>query len=772
MHFNAGTRVGPYEIVASLGAGGMGEVYSARDTRLGRTVALKFLAGEFDAGALARFEREARTASSLNHPNICTIHDVGEFEGRPFLVMECLQGQTLAGPLPAGQLAAIAIQICGALEHAHQRGIVHRDVKPSNIFITSNGHAKVLDFGIAKVAGEAAADKTVTMMTNPGAAVGTLPYMSPEQALGQELDTRSDLFSFGVVLYEMAAGQLPFTGATPAAVYDAILNREPAPLPNAALDAVVRKCLAKDRARRYASAAELRADLERLREPEPRVRARLSRRWAAVAALLVLICAALWYLARQRWAAGRIESIAVLPLESAGQEYLPDAITEAVITRLARIGSVRVVSWAAVKQYKGVERPLDAIMRELNVDGVLHGSIARPADRVRVALQLHKAGKTVWSGAYEREIKDILALQNDIARDVAREIGAHTTAGEQQQLPAAHPVSPEAYDVYLRGRYRVYRENKDDNLQAIQLLERAVALDPNFAPAHADLARAYCMRSFYFDPNDKSLDEKAFIEVEKALSLDRQSAEAHYVRGLMLWRPSNRFPHEAALREYRLALSLNPNLEDAHHQVGQIFFHTGLLDSGLLELRRELEVNPGNTMARFRIGVVLLYQGKYADALDAFRGVAREFSPARWDAETAATLLHLGRREEAAALLETSMRERVDPAGAVDAVAALRHAMEGRPAEAERLLARAEDHRAYGHFHHTAYYMAAAYAVMKRPNEALRWLQSAADEGYPCYPVFQNDELLNPIRGNPEFVAFLEKQRTDWERRKATLTLQ
>jgi serine/threonine protein kinase/tetratricopeptide (TPR) repeat protein len=771
MDFQAGTSVGPYQIVKRVGAGGMGEVYSARDTRLGRVVALKFLAGEFDTAALARFGREARTAAALNHPSICTIHDVGEFEGRPFLVMEFLQGQTLAGPLPSRQLVALAIELAGALSHAHQQGIVHRDIKPSNIVITSDGHAKVLDFGIAKQTSGPPAEKTVTMVTSAGVAVGTLPYMSPEQALGQELDARSDVFSFGVVLYEMAAGKLPFTGATPAAIYDAILNREPAPLPNADLDGIVRKCLAKDRNRRYASAGLLGAELEKLRdsESEKSPTSNFSHRWAAVAAALVLLAALAWVVIRRPFSDGRVTSLAVLPLESSAQEYLTDAVTESVINNLSRINSIRVPSWASVKQYQGTHKTVGEIMRELQVDRLLHGTIAANGDRVQVALQLDKAGKTVWHASFDREMKDILTLQNDVARAVAAEIGAPFAALEGQTPAAIKTVNPEAYDSYLRGRYHSHRESKTENVQAIALLERAVALDPGFGPAHAALAHAYGVKSFYFEPNDKTLDEKAFIEVEKALSLDPQSAEAHFVRGFMLWRPSNRFPHEAAFREYRMALSRNPNLEDAHHQIGMILFHVGLLEAGLQEFRAELAVNPGHTQARFRIAVVLLYQGKYADALSGFREVPREFIPAQWDPQIEVTLLHLGRREEAAARLENSIRERVDPAGMVDAVAALRHAMEGNRAEAEPLLARAADHKAFGHFHHTAYYMANAYAVMKRPKEALRWLQFAADEGFPCYPLFQKDELLDPIRGEPGFAAFLEQQRVDWEKRKAAL---
>lgn len=469
--------------------------------------------------------------------------------------------------------------------------------------------------------------------------------------------------------------------------------------------------------------------------------------------------------------ARRIRSLAVLPMANLSgdpaQDYFADGMTETLISGLARVAALRVISRTSVMQYKSVHKQLPEIGRELNVDAIVEGSVQRAGNRLKITVQLidAKSDKHIWSQTYDRELQDILLLQNEIARAVTQAIEVKLTPSEESRLQAARTVDPAAYDFLLRGRYYLDRQTKEDNAKAIEMFERAVAADPNFAAAHAALAQACVWRFFLFTPDEKQWQEKAFISVEKALTLDPDLAEAHLARGRLLWTPSNQFPHDKAIQEYRRALDLNPNLDEARNQLALVYSHVGQLDESMLELQKAVAINPSNTVARYRIGETLLFQGKYEEALAAFRSVPREANPALIGYQSAWALLHLGRNAEAAATLEEFLRDYPeDNGGLYTSVKAVLAASAGRTDEAENAIANAiEKGKGFGHFHHTAYHIACAYALLKDPDRSIEWLRKAADGGFPCYPLFENEMSLNGLKGDPQFEALITELKKKHE---------
>jgi serine/threonine protein kinase/Flp pilus assembly protein TadD len=689
-----GTRFGHYEIIGQIGSGGMGEVYLARDKKLDRKVAIKILNERFsrEESNLNRFIQEAKAASALNHPNILVIHEIGENEDSNYIVSEYIEGKTLRdvlkeSSLKLGEVLDISIQIAGALVAAHRAHLVHRDIKPENIMVRPDGFVKILDFGLAKLVEEknrsllASENSTIRQnQTAKGVILGTINYMSPEQAKGEQIDERTDIFSFGIVIYEMLAGRTPFASDSASQTFANLMNTEPQPLARFAtnvpdeLQCIVAKMLRKKSDERYQTIQDLLADLKDLKE-------NLS-------------------------FAEKLERT-VSP-EAANATVSPQATTGEIIKETAEM-----------------------------------------------------------QGSFSQQIKNRKWL-SALAVFAVLVVGA-VLFYQYWNLSQ----TPSARDLYLQGRFYAIRENRPDNDKAIGLLEQAVASDSNNALVYTELARAYGTRYFQFEPQQKQWQEKAHVALEKAFALNPNLAEAHEIRGFLLWMPANRFPHEQAIAAYRRAVALNPNLDEPHQQLGKIYLHIGLLEEALTELRQSLELNPGNTMARYRLGIVLIHQGKYEEALRHLKSTPSDINPAIVGRDTVWLLISLGRREEAADLLaELIEKNPTDEGGQFASFKALLSALAGNTSQADVEIREAlEKGKGFGHFHHTAYIIACTYAALNKPEEAIRFLQMTADEGYPCYPLFESDVKLDSIRQSPKFQTFLAAQKRQWEYFKSLLQL-
>jgi serine/threonine-protein kinase len=652
-----GTRLGPYEIVALLGAGGMGEVYRARDTRLGRDVAIKVLPAEFaaDAERLKRFEREAKATAALSHPNILDVHDVGTFEGVPYLVEELLEGESLKdrigrGSVPVREAVGIAVQVAHGLAVAHGKSIVHRDLKPENIFVTKDGVVKILDFGLAKLVegvpiGEAdTLTHAPTGVTEFGRVLGTVAYMAPEQARGMPVDQRADIFAFGVVLYEMVTGEHPFRGATATDTVAAILREEPAPLPASAptrLAAVLEKCLAKEPERRYQRGSELLAALEAVQSEgavllwPTLTRAVRRRPWLVAAntavALAVLALALDVGGLRGRIlggaGAGRINSLAVLPLANlsgdAGQDYLAAGLHEALITDLARLGGLkRVIARGSVMRFAKTDMAPRQIAKELGVDALITGSVTRSGDRVRVTAQLVDADTDaqLWGERYERDLRDVLALENDVVAAITREIRLKLTPQEHARLASARPINPEAYEACLKGRFHWYKLSREDLDNAERYFKLALEKDPNYAPAHEGMASVWLSRTDTGLVPPSEAMPRANASALKALELDDTFAQAHVTLAnlkVLEW------DWATADKEYRRALEINPNSAEAHFMYADFLVTMRRTAEWEMETRRTLELDPLSSFNRCFYGWHLVYERRYDEAIAQLTRVAQ-----------------------------------------------------------------------------------------------------------------------------------------------------
>lgn len=790
-----GETISHYRIMEKIGAGGMGEVYRAHDDRLKRDVAIKILPAEFSAEANSRGNllREAQSASALNDPHICTIYEVGEVNGRAFIVMELVEGRSLkelipSGGLPPALVARYGAHIAAALAHAHDHNIIHRDVKTANVVITPSGQAKVLDFGLAKrTKGNETTEVTLSTsaVTQPGTLAGTLAYMAPEVLRGGEADTRSDLWALGVALYEMATGRLPFSGRTGYELSSAALREPPAPLPSllpAALRLVIGRCLEKEPGHRYQRAGEVRAILEAAQfdtntsstrstgavlapatpsTPGPR---RYRMAWTAGSLTVVLACVLIAFSVRgirSRFPGSRhatqLQSLAVLPLENLSgdpsQQYFADGMTDELITDLAQISGLSVISRTSAMQYKETKKPLPQIAKELNVDEVIEGTVERVGDRVRIRAQLIEAAtdRHVWAKSYERSLSDILAMQNEVARAIAGEIQVALTPQEQARLTSAGEVNPQAHDALIRG---LYYGNKGENQKGLDSLQQAVALDPGYAAAHAALAQFYIELGNGSHLPPGAAYAKAKSEALRSVELDENLAEAHQALAELHHYYDWDFP--SAEREYKRAIELKPG--DAQILSRYAFFlcHTGKHDDAIREAKRAQDLDPLSLVVSTNLGIMLHYSRRYDQAIAQYRKVL-EFEPNdTTQARYQLARVYMTKRMFPEALAEIEKMRAESPLDDnLTSLLAMAYGFQGKKSEATKLITSLEDKQRREYLR--PYILAEDYAALGDKNHAMEWLEKAYEERDDWINWIKVDPNLDVLREDPRFAALLRR---------------
>ena len=754
----AGTRLGRYTVAGRLGAGGMGEVYLCDDPTLERQVAVKILmpgATEADGRATDRFLREARAAARLTHPNVCTVYEVGEDAGVAYIAMQYVEGETLAsrlgqGAQPAGEVLRVGIGVAGALSEAHRLDIVHRDIKPQNVMLTARGDVIVLDFGLAKRMAE---ESDESQLTRTGTIAGTVPYMSPEQLRGEPLDGRTDIFSLGVVLYEMLAGHRPFQGGSAAEIITSILMREAPPLPpgSGQLGAVIGRCIQRDRELRFSTADELLANLTSaagstspvISVDQQHVKTSVTPRVTVTSPTAV----------RTRTRRRSLDSLAVLPFHAASAtpeaELLAEGISEALITDLSTLPRLRVMARSTVSRFRGAEVDPVAIGSSLGVASVLSGRVQSLGERfvVRAELVDVSDGSLLWSEQYVRPNADVLLLQDELAGEISGKLRPRLSPAQKKKVTKRRTSDPVAYELYLRGLHLLNRRDVASMKSATELFHEAINIDPMYAAPFCGLAEAYLYFGFLEMRAPLEVYPTARAAAEKALELDPSFAEAHAALGWM--KVTHEWDWAGAERELRAAVKLNPNCAVAHHWHGLMLSYTRRFEAAHEKLLHARTLDPLAPIINTAIGSTAHHRGEFEEAIRIYRGVA--------DLAPGFVPLHLylgkaleaaGHFDEAAAQFAAGLERSPDETLLTAALGHCYGAM-GRAAEAEEIVRRLERRRTERYI--SPYGIALVHAGLRHEDQALEWLDKAYEERAAWLTIIQVDSRWNGWRKLPRF---------------------